>query len=85
MTKFNMDFIDPFAYDITIRRDTFDGITMFQATVEGFPDLAEYANSPEEAYYLAADALDVLYRASKEEGWDFPSAIDSRVIRRGEI
>ncbi len=67
--------IDPHAYNITIRRDTFDGEVLFEARVKELPDLAEYAESYEEAYSLAVDAIETAAEAFAEKGRRFPAAM----------
>lgn len=52
--------MDEFNYAITIRKDVFEGEELFEATVEGFPDLADYAKHPGEAYWLAIDSIRAL-------------------------
>lgn len=49
--------IDPHAYGIEVRRRMIDGETVFEARVRELPDLTEYADSAEDAYALAIDAL----------------------------
>jgi predicted HicB family RNase H-like nuclease len=67
--------IDPHAYNIIIRRDTFDGEILFEARVKELPDLTEYAESYEEAYSLAIDAIETTAEAFAEKGRSFPVAM----------
>lgn len=67
--------IDPHAYNITIRRDTFEGETLFEARVKELPDLAEYGESYEEAYGLAVDTIETAAEAFAEKGRSFPVAM----------
>ncbi len=67
--------IDPHAYNITIRRATFEGEVLFEARVKELPDLAEYGESFDEAYELAVDAIETAAEAFAEKGRDFPSAM----------
>lgn len=45
-------------YTITIRRAEFDGKTLYEAKVKELPDVAEYAESYEEAYALVLDSIE---------------------------
>ncbi len=67
--------IDPHAYNITVRRDSFEGEVLFEARVKELPDLAEYAESYEDAYSLAVDAIETAAEAFAEKGRKFPAAI----------
>lgn len=67
--------IDPRAYNITIRRDIFEGEALFEACVKELPDLAEYGESYEEAYSLAIDAIETAAEAFAEKGRSFPVAM----------
>ncbi len=67
--------IDPHAYNITIRRDSFEGEVLFEARVKELPDLAEYGESYEEAYDLAVDSIETAAEAFQEKGRDFPPAM----------
>ena len=65
--------IDPHAYNITIRRDTFEGEVLFEARVKELPDLAEYGENYEEAYTLAVDTIETAAEAFAEKGRRFPT------------
>ena len=67
--------IDPHAYNITVRRDSFEGEVLFEARVKELPDLAEYAESYEDAYNLAVDAIETAADAFADKGRKFPAAI----------
>lgn len=67
--------IDPHAYNITIRRDNFEGEVLFEARVKELPDLAEYGESYEEAYSLAVDTIGTAAEAFREKGRSFPPAM----------
>jgi predicted HicB family RNase H-like nuclease len=67
--------IDPHAYNITVRRDIFEGETLFEARVKELPDLSEYGESFEEAYNLAIDTIETAASAFAEKGRKFPAAI----------
>jgi len=66
--------IDPHAYNISIRRGNFEGEVLFEARVKELPDLAEYAETYEEAYDLAVDAIETAAAAYTEQGRPFPEA-----------
>ena len=42
--------IDASLYNITIRKGSFDGEVFFEGVVKELPDIAEYADTGEEAY-----------------------------------
>lgn len=67
--------IDPHAYNITIRRDSFEGEILFEARVKELPDLAEYGESYDEAYSLALDSIETAAEAFAEKGRKFPVAM----------
>ena len=66
--------IDPHAYNISIRRVNFEGEALFEARVKELPDLVEYAETFEEAYDLAVDAIETGAEAYAEQGRAFPEA-----------
>lgn len=66
--------IDPHAYNISIRRDNFDGEVLFEARVKELPDLVEYGESYQEAYDLVVDSIETAAAAFAEKGRTFPAA-----------
>ena len=68
--------IDAYAYGVTIRRDTFEGETLFQARVREFPDLVTYGDSFEEAHALMIDAIETTAEALVEMGRSVPPVQD---------
>lgn len=64
--------IDAQAYGVTIRRDTFEGETLFEARVREFPDLVTYGESHDEAYALMVDAIETTAEALAETGRTVP-------------
>lgn len=66
--------IDPHAYNISIRRDSFDGETLFEARVKELPDLLEYGESYQETYDLVVDSIETAAAAFAEKGRAFPAA-----------
>lgn len=63
---------DPNAYGIEVRGRTIDGEAMFEARVRELPDLAEYADTAEEAYALALDAVAITAQVFAEKGKPMP-------------
>jgi len=66
--------IDPHAYNISVRRGVFDGEALFEARVKELPDVAEYAETYQEAYELAVDTIGTAAAAFAEQGRPFPPA-----------
>lgn len=64
--------IDPHSYGIEVRRRNLDGEVMFEARVRELPDIAEYADSYQEAYELAVDAVETTARLLGERGRSMP-------------
>lgn len=64
--------IDPNAYGIEVRRRTIDGEAIFEARVRELPDLAEYADTADEAYELAIDAVATTAEMLAERGKAMP-------------
>lgn len=64
--------IDAQAYGVTIRRDIFEGETLFEARVREFPDLVTYGDSQDEAYELMVDAIETTAEAFAEMGRAVP-------------
>lgn len=67
--------IDPHTYNITIRRDMFEGEVLFEARVKELPDVTEYGETYEEAYNLALDTIETAAEAYAEKGRLFPKAV----------
>lgn len=63
---------DPNAYNITVRRAEIEGEVCFEARVRELPDVAEYADSAEEAYMLAVDTIGTTYEVFVEKGRVMP-------------
>lgn len=63
---------DAQTYNITVRWGRFDSEGLFEARVKEFPDLVEYAESFEEAYELAVDAIESTAAAFAEQGRSMP-------------
>ena len=67
--------IDASLYNITVRKGNFDDEVFFEAKVRELPDIAEYADTNEEAYSLVIDSIETTARALKEEGKTMPSPL----------
>ncbi|MFT4926830.1 MAG: putative HicB family RNase H-like nuclease [Phenylobacterium sp.] len=67
--------IDANQYSITVRKGVFEGETCFEARVAELPDVAEYADSYEEAYALAIDTVETTAEIMAEQGRCMPLPI----------
>ncbi|HET8554714.1 MAG TPA: toxin-antitoxin system HicB family antitoxin [Rhodanobacteraceae bacterium] len=67
---------DPHAYGIEVRRRTIDGEVVFEARVRELPDLAEYADTAEEAYALTIDAIATTADMLAERGKSMPPPLE---------
>lgn len=67
--------IDPQTYGIEVRRRSIDGEEVFEARVRELPDLAEYADTADEAYALAVDAIATTARVFAERGKAMPAPL----------
>lgn len=65
--------MDPHAYSISVRRAEFDSEVCFEARVRELPDVTEYADSAEEAYALAIDAIEITSAMFSEKGRIMPA------------
>jgi predicted HicB family RNase H-like nuclease len=63
---------DPQEYGVTVRRSIEEGDVSFVASVRELPDLRIYADTHEEAYQLAVEAISGLQLAAQEEDRPFP-------------
>jgi len=64
---------DAHAYNITVRRDEFEGETLYEARVKELPDLIEYGETFEEAYELALDTINTTAEVMAEKGRAMPA------------
>jgi len=62
----------PEDYGITIKRGEFEGEVCFEARVRELPDLVEYADTADEAYALALDAIETTAEIFAEKGRKMP-------------
>lgn len=67
--------IDASNYNITVRKGWFDGEQCFEARVAELPDVAEYADSFEEAYALAIDTIATTAEIFADQGKSMPAAM----------
>lgn len=63
-------------YSITVRKGVFEGEECFEARVREFPDLTEYADSFDEAYDLAIDAIETTIAIFQEKNKPVPTPIE---------
>ena len=64
--------MNPHSYNITVRRADFDGEVFFEARVKELPDVAEYADTFDEAYALAIDTIETTAEVFAEKGKAMP-------------
>jgi len=76
---------DPHRYANTIRQAEFDGQALYEAKVRELPDIAEYADTHEEAYELAIDALNRTAEVLTEQGRPMPEPIQTEEEYSGRI
>lgn len=67
--------IDPHAYGIEVRRRIIDDETVFEARVRELPDIAEYADTFDEAYALALDTIATTATLFAERGRTMPDPL----------
>lgn len=63
-------------YAISVRKVLVDGQELWRATVRELPDVAEFADSRDEAISLALDTIESLKESADEDGRSFPEPID---------
>lgn len=64
--------MDATKYNITVRKGIFSGEECYEARVLELPDVAEYADSFEDAYALAIDTLETTAEIFAEKGKAMP-------------
>jgi predicted HicB family RNase H-like nuclease len=72
-------------YAITLRKVRVDDEDLWRATVRELPDLAEFAQTREEAFDLAVDAIENLKVAAEEAGRSFPEPIEDEDDFSGRV
>ncbi len=60
--------IDLNACSVRVRRRSIDGEDIYEARVRELPDVAEYADTAEEAYALAVDTIETTARIFAARG-----------------
>lgn len=68
--------IDASNYTITVGKSWFDGEQCYEARVAELPDVAEYADSFEEAYALAIDTIEVTSEVLTVQGKAIPAPMN---------
>jgi len=66
---------DASLYNISVRKGDFDSEVLFEARIKELPDVAEYADTYEEAYSLAIDTLEITADILLEQGGVMPLPI----------
>ncbi len=64
--------INPYLYDIRIKKEVIEGIPYHVATVSQLPDLTEYGDTWREAYELAIDTIRTAADMYADAGRAFP-------------
>lgn len=77
--------MNPQDYGITIRRIIDNNDACFEARIRELPDVAEYADSFEEAYALAVDAVETTAQALAEQGRSMPVPVQDENDFSGRI
>ncbi len=77
--------MNPQDYGITIRRIADDAGDCFEARIRELPDVAEYADSFEEAYALAIDAIETTAEALSQQGRSMPAPAQDKNDYSGRI
>ncbi len=72
-------------YAVTTRKVVVDGEELWRATVRELPDLAEFAESREEAIELALDAIESLKASAAEDGRLFPEPAEDEEDYSGRV
>ena len=76
---------DPDRYAITVKRVTVADENLWRATVRELPDIAEFADTREEAFDLALDAIVHLKQAAIDEDRQFPEPIEDEEEYSGRV
>ena len=72
-------------YAITVRKVLVDDQEMWRTTVRELPDLAEFAETREEAIELALDSIESLKASAAEDGRSFPEPIEEEEEYSGRV
>lgn len=76
---------DPYEYTIQVKKIDLDGDKCFIAKVKEVPDIGPVAETPEEAYAMAVDAIGILHSMAKEMGHGFPLPSQEDSICSGRV
>lgn len=80
-----MNKIDATRYSISVRHGDFAGESCFEARVKELPDVAEYADSWQEAYELALDSIETTAAIFEETGKTMPQPAQSADDYSGRV
>lgn len=72
-------------YAVIVRKVLVDDQEVWRATVRELPDLAEFAETREEALDLALDAIESLKASAAEDGLPFPEPIEDEEDYSGRV
>jgi predicted HicB family RNase H-like nuclease len=72
-------------YAVTVRKVVIENEELWRATVRELPDVAEFAETREQAIELALDSIESLKEAAVEEGRDFPEPIEDEEEFSGRV
>jgi predicted HicB family RNase H-like nuclease len=72
-------------YAVTVRKVFVENDELWRATVRELPDVAEFAETREQAIELALDSIESLKEAADEEGRDFPEPIEDEDEFSGRV
>lgn len=76
---------NPFGYSITIERFEEGGESLFLARVRELPDVAEYAETIEDAYSLACDTIETTAEIFSAQGRKMPSPFGEHLDVSGRM
>ena len=79
------EIVDPYSYNITVRKGVFEGETLFEARVKELPDVREYAESAQDAYALAIDTIETAAAMFAEVGRSFPPPVSPQDDFSGRV
>lgn len=77
--------VDAQAYNITVRRGTFEGQVLYEARIKELPDVVEYAETFTDAYELAVDAIETTAEALAEQGRAMPAPAEPTFDYSGRV
>ena len=80
----NKDF-DPSSYNISVRKGNFDGEIFYEAKLKELPDVAEYAETYEEAYLLALDTIETTAQVFAKQNRAMPKPMVDNIEGSGRV